>query len=126
MTGEELAGLLKYHGVKLSELAAKLGKGVTTLQSRLTVKNVKPEFLKQIEEATGLDLTSYVNNNYEKKKPVSLAEIVLSQMKIQEALINNLKEQQRYFKKEADALQKKNKQIQKRIDEISRKEQDAV
>lgn len=121
MSGEELSTLLKYHGVKISKLAAQLGKGVSTLQSRLAVKNVKPEFLKEIEEATGLDLSSYVQNNYEKKTTVSLSEILFTQMKIQEQLINNLKEQQAYFKMEAETIQKENKQIQKRIDEISRK-----
>lgn len=126
MSGEELTTLLKYHGVKLSKLAAKLGKSPSTLQSRLSVKNVKPEFLKEVEEATGLDLSTYVQNKNGKKETVSLSEILFTQMNIQEILIENLKEQQEFFKMEAETLRRENKQIQKRIDEISRKKKQAA
>lgn len=120
MTGEQLQAILKYHGVKKSELAAKLGINYTSLRSRLQVKTIKPNFLKEIETITGLDLSSY--DDKQVKEPVSVSEILLTQMKMQELLIKNLEEQQEFFRNETTQILKENKKLQEKINIFSSKE----
>lgn len=57
MSGDELKQLLKERGVVMTELAAMLGKTQQGLNSNLTVKKVKAEFIRQVEEATQMSFT---------------------------------------------------------------------
>jgi hypothetical protein len=57
MTGNELRRKLVGNGVGLVELAGKLGLSQQAFSNRLTVKSVKPEFVRQIEEVVGFSLT---------------------------------------------------------------------
>ena len=56
MKGLELKEFLTSKGVILSELAVKLGMSPQGLKHRFEVKNVKPEFIKQIEEVVGFKI----------------------------------------------------------------------
>ncbi len=56
MSGNELRRKLLGNGIGLVELAGKLGLSQQAFSNRLTVKNVKPEFLRQIEEIVGFSL----------------------------------------------------------------------
>ena len=56
MKGFELKEFLTSKGVILSELAVKLGMSPQGLKHRFEVKNVKPEFIKQIEEVVGFKI----------------------------------------------------------------------
>ena len=53
MKGLELKDALAQKGVVFSDLAGKLGLTPQGLMHKFSVKNVKPEFIKQVEEALG-------------------------------------------------------------------------
>ena len=56
MKGFELKEYLVSKGVIFSDLAVKLGMSPQGLKHRFEVKNVKPEFVGQIEEAVGFKI----------------------------------------------------------------------
>ena len=56
MKGFELKEYLVSKGVIFSDLAVKLGMSPQGLKHRFEVKNVKPEFVRQIEEAVGFKI----------------------------------------------------------------------
>lgn len=65
MSGNELKRKLVGNGVGLVELAGKLGLSQQAFSNRLTVKNVKPEFIKQIEEIVGFSIEETPHTNTE-------------------------------------------------------------
>lgn len=67
MSGNELKRKLVGNGVGLVELAGKLGLSQQAFSNRLTVKNVKPEFIKQIEEIVGFSLDEIPSNTETKQ-----------------------------------------------------------
>ena len=57
MTGLELKRKLLGNGIGITDLAGKLGMSQQALSNRFIVKNVKPEFINQIESIIGFSLT---------------------------------------------------------------------
>lgn len=56
MTGNELRNILKANGVVLAELARSLGMSQQVLNSRLSVKNLKIDFINDVQDATGINV----------------------------------------------------------------------
>ena len=72
MKGVELKETLVRRGVVLSELSSKLGITPQGLSTKLNVKNVKPDFIKQIEEIVGFSLEDIPQTNTETQQFLEL------------------------------------------------------
>ena len=57
MTGNELRNILKGKGVVLTDLAAQLGMSQQVLNSRLSVKQLKADFIQKVEDIVGFNVT---------------------------------------------------------------------
>ena len=62
MKGSELKEILAEKGVVFSELSARLGLSPQGLMHKFTVKNVKPEFVHQVEEIVGFNVEEVYKN----------------------------------------------------------------
>lgn len=72
MTGNELKRKLLSEGVGITELAGRLGLSQQAFSNRLTVKNVKPEFIRQIEEIVGFKINPVTSNSTETQQFIDL------------------------------------------------------
>lgn len=72
MKGFELKEYLTSKGIILSELAVKLGMSPQGLKHRFDVKNVKPDFIRQIEEVVGFKVEGVKSVNTETQQFIEL------------------------------------------------------
>ena len=63
MKGIELKETLMQRGVVLSDLAARLGITPQGLANKFMVKNIRPDFIRQVENAVGFSIAEMPNNN---------------------------------------------------------------
>lgn len=63
MSGKELKQFLKFHNIEQKELALNLGlKNAQALESKLKGKNMKDDFIKQIEKIIGFEIVPISEN----------------------------------------------------------------
>lgn len=75
MTGFELKQILMDRGLKLNDVAQKLGLSPQALNRRLAVKSVKLDFVEKIEKSLGIDLPMPRGNTATANGEMSVAAI---------------------------------------------------